>query len=176
MENTNPATPVHEVHSIHDVIIDLHFFAKGWLERVRQLRTEVARIRRATARAAGAFEVACSGERRAYHLRLVRESMRWCRSSFRLLFLEGHIAAQVYDEARRRIDQIESGLKCLDSAGDDSWSSVEPLPLAAPVTEFEKEPAFKPLRRLLARIAETTRLIQQRQKAAAVRKEGPPTG
>lgn len=176
MENTNPATPVHEVHPIHDVIVDLHFFAKEWLVRVQQLKTEVARIRRATARAAGAFEVACSGDRRAYHLRLVRESMRWCRSSFRLLFLEGHIAAPVYDEARRRIDQIESGLKRLDSAGDERWPAVEPPPLAAPVTEFEKEPAFKPLRRLLARITETTRLIQQRQKVAAARQPGRPSG
>jgi hypothetical protein len=176
MENKKPAAPAHEVHPIHDVIVDLHFFAKEWLESVRQLRTEVARIRRATARAAGALQVASRGDRRKHHLRLVRESMGWCRSSFLLLFLEGHIPAEVYDEARRRIDQIDSGVKRLESAGDESWSAIEPPPLAAPVSEFEKEPAFKPIRRLLARIAETTRLVQNQRKETADRQQAPSTG
>src|SRR3954468_3878655 len=95
---------VETIHPIHTSLIEFHLLTKNWLAGIGS--SEISRMRRATARAVGAVEVASAGFRRAHHLRLAQESLRWMRSGFGLLFLEKVISPEVFDEARRRLDQI----------------------------------------------------------------------
>lgn len=136
--------------------------AKGWLADVDLFTSEVAKARRATARAMGAVEVASGGFRRAYNLKIAQSAMLTARGCFRLFQLEGMISPEVFDEAWRRIDQIWIGLQRLLDVGTASWTTVELPPLEAAPEMVEDAPALTFLRQIRAEVDEIMSSIRER--------------
>ena len=145
--------------AVHAAALELHLVAIGWLASVRQRNSKVSRIRRATERTALAVEAATAGHRRSYHLGRAHEAMVSSLGLFRLLYLEGHIDARVFDQARRRIDQILAGLDQLSAATKEEWLTLELVPLEKEVTDYQAHPEFSRLQSLLARVAEAVRSL-----------------
>jgi hypothetical protein len=159
---TNKRLPT-EVHPVHNALVRFHTLVKGWLGEVQLLNSEVAKVRRATARAMGAVEVASGGFRRAHNLKIAQSAMLTARSGFRLFELEGAISPEVFDEAWRRIDQIWIGLERLLAVGATSWSTVE-LPALEPAPDKVQDgPALTFLRQILVDVDEARRSIRERE-------------
>lgn len=159
---TNKRLP-NDVHPVHTALVRFHTLVKGWLDDVELFTSEVAKARRATARAMGAVEVASGGFRRAYNLKIAQSAMLTARGCFRLFQLEGMISPEVFDEAWRRIDQIWIGLQRLLDVGTASWTTVELPPLEHAPEKVEDAPVLTFLRQILAEADEVTRSIRERE-------------
>jgi hypothetical protein len=81
-------------------------------------------------------------------------------AQFELLAAEGHIGAQVYTQALRRIDQIIFALEQLSTTPFDQWSTVSlpPLETESPPESDERYAAVK---RKIDQVAGLVRSILQ---------------
>jgi hypothetical protein len=139
-------------HPIHHALSELHVLVAKGLAQVPS--TEAARAIRATFRARGALKIAGSGVRCGHHLGMAVESLIWTQNAFEVLLLDDRITPELFDEARRRLDQILQGIERLSGVSDGNWSTVELPSLADPPTDLAEAPTLKPLRLLVARVTE----------------------
>src|SRR5690242_1926572 len=109
-------------HPIHHALSELHALTRTWLDAVRS--PEAAKMRRGTARALGAVQVASTGRRCGYFLGVASESLLWTRSGFEVLFLDRLISNETFDGARRHINRILFAIEQLKAAPLDKWSTV----------------------------------------------------
>jgi len=169
MENHN--LPSEYVHPIQTAITDLHGLAQIWLEEVRS--PDVAKIRRATARASDSIEIAADGCRRAHHLTVARECMLLTRSCFKRLFRDGKISPEKFDELRRRVAQVLACFARLRAVGDRSWSTVELPVIEAPPVNFDEEPTLRSLQLQTMRIAAVVKEVREREERALANRSPP---
>jgi hypothetical protein len=170
MENHN--APSEYVHPIQTAITDLRGLARMWLEEVAS--PDVAKIRRATARASDSLEIAADGCRRVHHLRVARECMLLTRSCFKRLFLDGRISSEKLDEARRRLAQALTCIARLRAVGDQSWSTVEMPAIEEPPVNLDDEPTLKSLRLQITHIAAVVQEVREREEQRAIENRSPP--
>jgi hypothetical protein len=160
-------------HPIHHALSELHLFVtKGFGQAPS---TEAARLIRATIRARGAVKIAGAGVRRGHHLGVAIESLLWAQNGFEVLLLNGKIEHEMFDEARRRLDQVLQGLERLSGAADGSWSTVELPKLEAPSTDLAEDATIKPLRLLVARVTELVLGLRNREGKPAPKPTTPTT-
>jgi hypothetical protein len=154
-----PTKPFSErpLPAVHAAILELHLISIRSLTQVRFRDSEIRQIRCATERAAIAVELAASGHRRGYNLQRAHEAMIVSLGLMRLLHIEGMLARKPYDQVRRKADQILFGLEQLDDSSVESWSTIELVPIEDVASDSGKEDSL--VKPLLARVAETMRLI-----------------
>jgi hypothetical protein len=160
MENHN--LPSEYVHPIQTAISDLYGLARTWLKEVSS--PDVAKIRRAIARASDHLEIAADGSRRVHHLNVARECLLLTRSCFKRLFLDAHVSSSIVDEARRRVAQALACIAQLRAVvGDRTWSTVELPAIEAPPVNLDEEPTLKSLYVQIARIAAVVKEVRERE-------------
>jgi hypothetical protein len=152
-------------HPIHQALSELHVLVSQ--ARAEFPSTVAERLLRATMRARGAVKIAGSGVRRGHHLGMAVESLTWTQNTFEVLLFDGKITPELFDEVRRRLDQVLQGIELLSGAGDGNWSTVALPALAAPPAELAEEPTIKPLRLLVARVAELLLALRKREQQPA---------
>jgi hypothetical protein len=159
-----PSLTAIPAHPIHAALEKLHLLVRDLLAGVES--PEATRMRRATARALVTVEVAAAGLRRDHHLKVAMEALVSTRAGFRLLFLEGKVAAETVDEARRRINRILTALDGLNAAEGD-WSKVELPALEDAPKDLAQDPTIKGLRRVVARAAAVARAVRERERRSS---------
>jgi hypothetical protein len=120
---------------VHERIVELRRSARTWLEALPKRHSRKVRIDRATETAILSVEQASLGIREQRHLTAARTAMIRCAGNFRLLRIDDELGTLVYDEARRRIDQIVSALENLmtPATGEPSPTPAMPEMEPAPV-------------------------------------------
>lgn len=146
-------------HPIHHALSELHVFVAQGPAGIPT--TVAARLVRATIRARGAIKIAGSGVRRGHHLGMAVESLTWTQNAFEVLLLDRKITPELFDEARRRLDQVLQGIELLSGAGEGNWSTVELPALADPHADLAEDATIKPLRLLVARVTELVRALRK---------------
>jgi hypothetical protein len=116
--------------SVHAAMEDFHKKTLEWLARAPSLFT--SRIHRATLTATIAVSSAALGNgSRERQVARAKAAIIPCHQVFRLLCMGGHVNAVVFDEARRRIDQILAGLDVLAKVSIEKWPELELASLEA---------------------------------------------
>ena len=159
--NTEPVLSERPLPPVHERIVELRRMARTWLEALPKRHSRKVRIDRATETAILSVEQAALGIREQRHLTAARTAMIRCAGNFRLLRIDEELGSLIYDEARRRIDQIVSALEnmMLPKTAESNPTPVMPELAAAPadgklakaVTDLEMllEQADREARRLV---------------------------
>jgi hypothetical protein len=167
--NMDPVLSERSLPPVHARIVELRRMARTWLEPLPKRHSRKVRIDKATETAILSVEQALLGIREQRHLTAARTAMIRCAGNFRLLRIDEELGSLVYDEARRRIDQIVAALENMMSPGATESSptpatpELEPAPiagkLAKPVTDLEAllDQADRDARRLVT--AEPSALV-----------------
>jgi hypothetical protein len=148
-----------QLPAVHGAILELHLIIIRCMASVGLHNYDVARIRRATQRAAIAVEHAAGGHRRRYNLQRAHEAMITALALMRLLHLEEMIEGRPYHHVRRRIDQILLGLEQLTNTAPECWSAVELVPVDSESNDSDSSAEGSRLALLLARVAKAVRDI-----------------
>jgi hypothetical protein len=147
-------------HPIHHALEDLHLSVIQWLHGVRS--SEVAGMLRSTRRACRAVEMAATGTRRKHYVQMALEKLRWTRTGFRILLVEGLISESTCLEARAHLSRMILAVEQLGEAEDGNWSTVELPPLEVLPTDSGDDALIKRVRRLRKRFANAVRPAAER--------------
>jgi hypothetical protein len=120
-----------------------------------------ARVRRVTENAVIALEIASLGHRPQHHLRRAQEAVAVCQSAFRILYARGQIDVRVFDEARRRIEQVVVGLDRLSDTPEKDWSSAKLPPLEAPFEQPAVPQSVSAVRDIVVEVSEIERAVNE---------------
>ena len=152
-------------HPIHHALAELFGYATQWLAsaRPRDMETMLG----ATAKAMGAVKIASTGSRRSFHLELAFQKLLWVQNGFQVLFQRGKLSAEVFDESRRRLDQVLACVERLAAIDQDDWSTIELPPIATRPVDIAEDATIKLLRHMLTRIIEETRALRLREQPSA---------
>lgn len=147
-------------HPIHHALEDLHLSVVQWLAGVDS--SEVSGMLRSTRRACRAVEMAATGTRQKHYVRMALEKLRWTRTGFRMLSVEGLIAEATLLEARAHLNRMIHAIEQLNEAEEGNWSTVELPPIEAPPADPGDDALIKRIRRLRKRFANPVRPVVER--------------
>jgi hypothetical protein len=153
-QSVAPATTVLQSH-----LMDLHLITMRVLKEVNARRSLVGQIERATTNAVLAFEQAIVGYRQRYQMRRTHAALVVCRKSFRMLCLEGYVERRVFDEVRRRVDQLMEVFARLERAPAAEWATISIPPLEQRCADETKDRELDALQRTGERVAAVLRSI-----------------
>jgi len=147
-------------HPIHHALEDLHLSVVEWLAGVQS--SEVAGMLRSTRRACRAVDMAATGTRPKHYFRMALEKLRWTRTGFKILSVEGLISEATLLEARAHLNRMIHTVEELSEAAEGNWSTVELPPIETPPTDPGDDPVIKRIRRLRKRFANAVRSVVER--------------
>jgi hypothetical protein len=117
---------------IQQAIARLNLDTLDWLTAAGVRRLTIDRVDRATMRASLAVELAQDGSKKASNLRRARDAMITYLNQVRFLCLHGQLAAELFDEAERRVEQIREGLADLEGVELAKWPKLKLRSLRPP--------------------------------------------
>jgi hypothetical protein len=155
----NKRMPAQSTTTVQDCLFDLHLIVMQFLKAVKARRSLVGQIERATTSAVLAFEQATVGLRPRYQLRRTRAALAVCHRGFKMLCFESSVGTRVFDEVRRRVEQLRSVFEELERTPAEDWQMVSIPPLRSASLDDKEDRTLVELQRTSARVAAVMREV-----------------